>query len=375
MTAGSTTLTASFQTTDASTTLSSSSPIVLQNSAIQSTVVVVAAPNGVGSGPVSITGATESGDIVTITTSAALGLSAGQYLVVSGISTSGYNGSWVAASISSDGMTITYTAGSGLTTPATGLTSAKAGVGVTLTPGADYTLSTDSGTGNTKVTFLKDSSGNDFAGHTTVAIVGTSISATYVVSADYTLGTNANGNTTVNFLTDGSGHFGAHTSITIAGTTITASYTATATVAASNSTAIPLVFAGDETDVLAQGLSISVGTPTNTFASISGDFGFSQFTTAAPVSITAASESATAPGTTVSITTSTALGPRRRSGSDRLPGIPTSGYNGTWVIGSVSPDGLTITYTAPSGLTTPATVDPTKATASGAITWRSARPT
>ncbi len=39
-------------------------------------------------------------------------------------------------------------------------------------------------------------------------------------------------------------------------------------------TSIPLSFAGNETDVLAKGLGVSVGT----FASITGDFGFSQFT-------------------------------------------------------------------------------------------------
>ncbi len=85
---------------------------------------------------------------------------------------------------------------------------------------------------------------------------------------DYTLGTDANGNTTVNFILDSQGNF-AGAGIPAAGTTINSSYTYDV----GNATTIPLDFTGNETEAVAQGLSISVGT----LASLTGDFSFSQF--------------------------------------------------------------------------------------------------
>ena len=62
---------------------------------------------------VSPSGATESGTTVTITTTAAHGFVAGQTVLISGVSVSGYNGTFTIASVPSS-TTFTYTAGSGL---------------------------------------------------------------------------------------------------------------------------------------------------------------------------------------------------------------------------------------------------------------------
>lgn len=65
-------------------------------------------------------GATQSGSTVTITTTAAHGLTAGMPVTVSGVTVSGYNGTWVIASVPS-ATTFTFTADtSGLASSGTG---------------------------------------------------------------------------------------------------------------------------------------------------------------------------------------------------------------------------------------------------------------
>src|SRR5262249_37501675 len=68
----------------------------------------------------------------------------------------------------------------------------------------------------------------------------------------------------------------------VTGVTITdggSGYTSPPTVTFSSPASLPLAFPnGNETDALAQGLSISVGNSTNPIASLTGDFSFSKFT-------------------------------------------------------------------------------------------------
>ena len=64
-----------------------------------------------------ISSATESGTTVTITTTSPTGFTVGQAITVQGVTTTGYNGTWTVASVS--GNSFTYTAATGLTTPAT----------------------------------------------------------------------------------------------------------------------------------------------------------------------------------------------------------------------------------------------------------------
>src|SRR5712671_4891192 len=93
-------------------------------------VAVVASPNGATQpAAVAITaspnGATENGFLVTITTAAAHGLSAGQSATVAGVAVSGYNGTFPIVSVPS-GTQFTYIAGATALAPSGGGTSASA---------------------------------------------------------------------------------------------------------------------------------------------------------------------------------------------------------------------------------------------------------
>jgi hypothetical protein len=63
-----------------------------------------------------ITSATESGATVTVTTASTAGFTVGQSIRVQGVTTTGYNGTWTVTAVS--GSTFSYTAATGLTTPA-----------------------------------------------------------------------------------------------------------------------------------------------------------------------------------------------------------------------------------------------------------------
>ncbi len=78
-----------------------------------------------GTAGVAISNATESGTTVTITTTAANAFAAGEQVTVAGITPTGYNGLFTVGSILNSTQ-FTYTAASGLTSPATGFTGAKA---------------------------------------------------------------------------------------------------------------------------------------------------------------------------------------------------------------------------------------------------------
>ena len=133
-------------------------------------------------------------------------------------------------------------------------------------------------------------------------------------------------------------------------------------------TSIPLSFAGNETDVLAKGLGISVGT----FASISGDFGFSEFTvsggdtylaigaenvtavvSAGGVSLTVTGASLGLLIDTSSATTGYAL--VANGGTDSLTGVPGLTLTGTGLAVRVRSglDASTLSSALPSGVITP----------------------
>src|SRR4051812_1692303 len=92
-------------------------------------------------------GATESGTTVTITTAAAHGLVVGDTVVVAGLGTAGYNGTWVVTAAPS-ATTVQYTALAGLTTPGTGTgTATKSGLcGLTPSVAWAYNTATSNGT-------------------------------------------------------------------------------------------------------------------------------------------------------------------------------------------------------------------------------------
>src|SRR5205823_8360011 len=65
-------------------------------------------PPGIAAIAASPTGATEAGNTVTITTTAAHGFSVGQSVVIAGVAVAGYNGTFVIASVPTP-TTFTYT--------------------------------------------------------------------------------------------------------------------------------------------------------------------------------------------------------------------------------------------------------------------------